>query len=239
MNKARSGSTSTRRLRRQPQRGKGLAGLGSDALFRCGPGIYAAIRPARRAKSLSRALGAVRGFLCAALLHAESTRGVFSLCKTEGRAYESVVNQALWEACGGAKLAPSPDPAVKYPFFKREHCIALPCADGSAVRRRVDYMLRLPGTGDEAVAVEIKALRSSQSPRAAARAVRKDVEKLQFLLSRGLVSSAIVACFGIGLTHEQFLDRVTYGAGILNVKFPRIHPAIRVAFIEVDTTRFV
>ncbi|GDX83694.1 hypothetical protein LBMAG42_55050 [Deltaproteobacteria bacterium] len=201
--------------------------------------VYTVVRPVARAKNLSRALGAARRFICDALVHAERTRGVFTRCGAESRAWESVVNQAIWEFCGGANLAPSPDPTVKYPFFKREHSITLPCTDGTAVRRRVDYMLRLPGAGGEAVAVEIKALRRKQSPRAAALAVRDDVAKMQFLLSRGLVSSALVAVFGLGLTQEKFEDRVTCGAGTLNVKFPRIHPAIRVAFIEVDTTRQV
>ena len=186
----------------------------------------------------------IQRFVCDGLLHAEITRGVFSRCGAEGRAYEGVANQALWEACGGAALVPSPDATVTYPFFKREHSITLPCADGKVLRRRIDYLLRLQnsktGRADPTVtAVELKALRRGEGPGAAAKAIRADVAKMQFLLARGLVSSAIIACFGVGLTQEEFEDRVTSGAGSLSVNFPRLHKAIRVAFIEVDTVREV
>ncbi len=209
------------------------------ALIQCGRGVYLAPRPAPRSRSVEAAILAVQRFVCRSLRHAEQSRQVFSRCRDQGRAYEGVANQAIWESLCDAAIETTTDPSVDRPFFSREYSITLPCAHGGALRRRVDFLIRLPGSNAAVTALEIKALKRSQGPGSAAKGIRQDIAKMQFLMRRGLVGTAVIACFGLGLTQDQFEDRVTNGAGALRVSFPQVHPAICVAFVEVDTVHEV
>ncbi len=223
--------------RRQPPAGQRTAR--HAALIQCGQGVYLAPRPPPRTPIAEAAILAVQKFVCRSLRHAEQTRQVFSRCRDQGRAYEGVANQAIWEALCNAAIEPTNDPSVGRPFFSREYSITLPCSDGEALRRRVDFLIRLPGATAAVTALEIKALKKSQGPGTASKEIRQDIAKMQSLMRRGLVGTAIIACFGLGLSQEQFEDRVTNGAGALRVSFPRVHPAICVAFVEVDTVHEV